>query len=305
MALYVFRRLLVLVPVWLGVTLMAFLFIHAIPGGPFDTGAIRSPQTEANLRHVYHLDRSLPEQYLLYIRGVLSGDLGESMVRRGLTVSGVIKDRFPTSAELGGAGLLVALGIGLPAGLLAAVHRNRWLDHVLMLGATIGYAIPNFVLSILFILFFGLHLRWLPLGGWGSVSDAVLPGFALGLPWAGLVARLTRAAMLETLRADYVRTAVAKGVGPIGVVFRHALRNAAIPLTTVVALLVAELITGSLVVESIFGIPGIGHYMVDSILGSDYTMTLGFIVFYATMIFTANLLVDISYGWLDPRIRVG
>lgn len=294
-----------MIPVWFGVSLVAFLFVHAIPGGPFDTGAIRSAQATANIRSFYHLDKPLLEQYAIYVWHVLHGDFGQSMVHRGLSVSSVITGRFPTTAELGLAALVIAVAVGVPAGLYAASHRNSMVDYLLMLSATVGYAIPNFVLAIFFILFFGLKLDWLPLGGWGGVSHVVLPAAALGLPWAGLIARLTRASILDTLSKDYIRTAYAKGLGTRGVLFKHAFRNGLIPLTTVVALVTAELITGSLIIENIFGIPGIGHYMVDSILGSDYTMTLGFIIFYATVIFFANLSVDILYVWIDPRIRIG
>lgn len=301
---YILRRLLALIPIWLGVSFIAFLLVHAIPGGPFDTGAIRSHQATENLRQLYHLDKPLLEQYVLYIWNVLHGDLGQSMVNRGLTVTEVIGGRLPTSAELGLAALVVSLGVGIPAGILASARRNRLLDHATMLTATVGYAIPNFVFALLLILIFGLWLHLLPLGGWGSLSQVLLPALALGLPWAGLVARMTRASMIEALNHDYVRTAHAKGVGPGRVLIRHAFRNALIPLSTLVALLAAEVITGSLIIENIFGIPGLGHYMVDSILGADYTMTLGFVVFYATMIFAANFLVDLSYGWIDPRIRL-
>ena len=302
---FLVKRLLALIPVWFGVSLVAFLFVHFIPGGPFDTGAIRSRQATENIRHFYHLDKPLLEQYAIYIWHVLQGDFGQSMVHRGLGVSSVIVDRFPTTAELGLAALVVALGVGVPAGIYAAARRNTVVDYALMLSATIGYAIPNFVLAIFLILFFGLRLEWFPLGGWGGFSHLVLPAAALGLPWAGLIARLTRASMLETLSRDYIRTAYAKGLGTRGVLVKHAFRNGLMPLTTIVALLAAELITGSLIIENIFGIPGIGHYMVDSILGSDYTMTLGFVIFYATVIFFANFLVDIAYVWIDPRVRVG
>jgi ABC-type dipeptide/oligopeptide/nickel transport system permease component len=301
---YITRRVLALIPIWLGVSFIAFILVHAIPGGPFDTGAIRSRQATENLFHLYHLDKPLLEQYGLYIWQVLHGDLGESMVKRGLSVTDVLKDRFPTSVELGLAGVVVALGVGVPAGMFAAARRNRWLDHTMMLTATVGYAIPNFVFALLLILVFGLWLRLLPLGGWGSFSDVPLPALALGLPWAGLVARMTRASMIEALNRDYIRTAYAKGLPGRTVLIRHAFRNALIPLATLVPLLAAELITGSLIIENIFGIPGIGHYMVDSILGADYSMTLGFVIFYATTIFIANFVVDISYGWIDPRIRV-
>jgi ABC-type dipeptide/oligopeptide/nickel transport system permease component len=300
---YVLRRLLALIPIWISVSFVAFLFVHAIPGGPFDTGAIRSKQATENLRHLYHLDKPLLEQYGIYIWHVLHGDLGQSMVRRGLRVSDVIMGRFPTSAELGLAGLVVSLGVGIPAGIFASTRRNRWPDHAVMFTATVGYAIPNFVLALILILVFGLDLHWFPLGGWGGFSHVPLPAIALGLPWAGLVARMTRASMLEALSQDYIRTAYAKGLRSVAVLLRHAFRNALIPLTTLIALLAAELITGSLIIENIFGIPGIGHYMVDSILGADYTMTLGFIIFYATAIFVANFLADVSYGWIDPRIQ--
>lgn len=305
MAPYLLRRLLSLVPVWIGVILVAFLLVHAIPGGPFDTGTLRSREATEFLRRFYHLDEPLWKQFGYYLWDVLHGDFGESMVRRGLYVSDVIAERFPTSLALGSAGLLVSLAVGLPAGLLGAVKQNRWPDHTVMIAATIGYAIPSFVLSLLLILVFGTWLGWLPLGGWGGVQRAVLPAIALGLPWAGLVARLTRASVLEVLRSDYVRTAIAKGAPPRRVLVRHALRNALIPLTAVIAVLAAELVTGSLVVEIIFGIPGIGRYMIESVLGADYTMTLGLTVFYATLIFVANFLADVSYALLDPRIRFG
>lgn len=302
---YVARRLVTLIPTWIGVTLMAFLFIHAVPGGPFDTGTPRSETTTQVLEAKYHLDQPLPTQYFLYMKGVVRGDLGESMVQPGLAVSEVIGERFPTSALLGLAALTVALAVGITAGVVSAVHRHRFLDRFVMMGATIGYAIPNFVLSIVFLLFFGLELGWFPVGGWGSPSEIVLPALALGLPWASLVARTTRASLIDALQSDYIRTAHAKGLSTMRVVLRHAFRNAALPLVTIIALLTAELITGSLIVESIFGIPGMGYYLAQSVLGSDYTLTLGLIVFYATLVFFANLAADVSYAVLDPRIRYG
>lgn len=305
MGTYITHRLLTLVPTWIGVTLMAFLFIHAVPGGPFDTGTPRSETTTEILNRKYHLDESLPTQYFLYMKGVVQGDLGESMVQPGLSVSDVIRERFPTSALLGLAALVVALGVGVTAGVVAAVRRHGLTDHVVMFGATLGYAIPNFVLSILFLLLFALKLGLFPVGGWGSPSQIVLPALALGLPWASLVARLTRTSLIDVLHSDFVRTAHAKGARTSRVVMGHAFRNAALPLVTVVALLAAELITGSLIVESIFGIPGMGYYLAQSVLGSDYTLTLGLIVFYATLVFFANLAVDVSYAVLDPRIRYG
>lgn len=292
-------------PVWLGVILLAFVLIHSIPGGPFDTAVIRPPATTTFLENQYHLNDPLWKQFTYYLGDVLHGDFGESLTRRGLEVSEVIKSRFPRSLILGVAGLFVSLLVGIPAGLISSVRRNRPTDYSVMVGATLAYAIPNFVLSLLFILFFGLKLGWFPLGGWGGPEHVVLPAIALGLPWAGLVARLTRAAMLEVLQEDYIRLATAKGLSPLVVVIRHGFRNALLPLTTVIAILAAELITGSLIIEVIFGIPGIGQEMVNSVLASDYTMTLGLVIFYATIIFVANFLADVSYAVLDPRIRNG
>lgn len=305
MAAFILRRALTLVPVWVGITLLAFLLIHSIPGGPFDNGTLRSPETAELLRRSYNLDEPVWKQFVLYVRDVLQGDLGESMVRPGLYVSDLLTERFPTSLLLGLSGLLVSLVVGIPGGLIGAVKQNSWIDHSVMVGATVGFAIPNFVLSLVLILVFGGWLGWLPLGGWGGVEHVVLPALALGLPWSGLVARLTRASMLEVLRQDYMRTAQAKGASPRRVLVRHGLRNAFIPLTAVIAVLAAELVTGSLIVEVIFGIPGIGQYMIDSVLGSDYTLTLGLTVFYATLIFVGTFAADVSYALLDPRIRFG
>lgn len=301
---YLARRLVVIVPIWLGVLTVAFLLIHAIPGGPFDTGAIRSAEATAFLEERYHLDESLLRQWGLYVSGVVQGDLGESMVRRGVDVTDALADRVPVSLTLGLCGLLVAAVVGIPLGILAAVRANRFTDRLLMVSATVAYAIPSFVLALLLMLTFGLRLGWFPLGGWGSPSQVVLPALALGLPWSGLLARMTRAAMLDALRDDHIRTARAKGASPFAVVIGHAFPNALIPLTTVVAVLAAELIVGSLVVERIFGIPGVGQLMVDSVLGSDYTMTLGVIVFYATTIFIANFVADVGYAIIDPRVRI-
>jgi oligopeptide transport system permease protein len=300
---YVTRRLFTLLPVWIGVTALTFVLIHALPGGPFSDDIARPPEVRAVLERHYHLDRPLPEQYARFIAGVVRGDLGRSMVYRGLTVNQVVRERFPTSLQLGVAGLLVSLGVGIPAGVFAASRRNTLLDHVIMSAATIGYAVPSFVMSLFLIVIVGAQFGLLPLGGWGSPSHFVLPAIALGLPWAGLVARHTRSAMLGELSADYVRTARAKGAGPRRVLTRHVLRNALISIVTLFGLLTAEMITGSLVIENIFGIPGMGRYLVQSVLASDYSMVLGLVVFYAFVIFVANLAVDISYALLNPRIR--
>lgn len=300
---YIGRRFVALVPVWLGITLLTFVLVHSIPGGPFDSDAPRSEESRQALERRYHLDRHPVEQYGRFIANAARGDLGESMVRRGLNVSDIIRERGPVSASLGLSGLAVAVLIGVPVGVFSSLHHNRPLDYALTSLATVGYTIPSFVLALLFMLFFGLNLGWFPLGGWGTPAHLVLPAVALGLPWAGLVARMLRASMLETMHADHVRTALMKGVGPSRLVVRHVMRNSLIPVTTVIGVLAAEMITGSLVVELIFSIPGLGRHMVDSILGSDYSVTLGLTVFFGTVIVFINLLVDVLYSVLDPRIR--
>ncbi len=240
MGAFILKRALTLIPVWIGITFLAFLLIHSIPGGPFDNGTLRSEEATEFLRRFYNLDEPLWKQYLLYMSGLVQGDFGESMVRPGLYVSDLITDRFPTSFVLGLAGLFVSLVVGIPAGLIGAVKQNSWVDHSVMVAATIGYAIPNFVLSLILILVFGGWLGWFPLGGWGGIEHVVLPAVALGLPWAGLIARLTRSALLEVLRQDYMRTATAKGVSPRRALLHHAMQNAFIPLTAVIAVLAAE-----------------------------------------------------------------
>ena len=214
MGAFILKRALTLIPVWIGITFLAFVLIHSIPGGPFDNGTLRSADATEFLRRFYNLDEPLWKQYLLYMSDLVHGDFGESMVRPGLYVSDLITERFPTSFLLGAAGVTVSLLVGIPAGIVGAVKQNTWIDHSVMVGATIGYAIPNFVLSLILILVFGGWLGWFPLGGWGGIEHIVLPALALGLPWSGLIARLTRASMLEVLRQDYIRTAQAKGASP-------------------------------------------------------------------------------------------
>ncbi|MFV1990207.1 MAG: ABC transporter permease [Acidimicrobiales bacterium] len=304
MILYVLRRLLVLIPVWVAAIAVAFLLVHAIPGGPFDTGALRPPEAQKILEDRYNLNDPLVSQFASYISNVVRGDLGESLVRRGLSVSDALATRIPVSVTLGVAALVVATVVGIPIGVIAAVKSNRFLDRFLMVGATMAYALPSFVLAMLLMLTFGLALGWLPLGGWGSPQHVILPAFALGLPASGLLARMSRATMLDVLPADYVRTARAIGERPARVVIAHAFPNTVATLATVIAVLAAELIVGGLVVELIFGIPGVGQLMVDSALGSDYTLTLGLIVFYVSIIFFANLIADITQGVIDPRVRL-
>jgi oligopeptide transport system permease protein len=300
---YIIRRVLFLIPILIGVSFMTFGLLHVIPGGPFDVTGLQTQQAKQELEAIYHLDRPFMVQYLLYLKGVVHGDLGTSYRLRGVKVSSIIAQRFNVSWRLGLAGLFVVIVVGVPAGVIAAVRHNKWPDYTVMFGATVGYSIPNFVVSLLLLLVFSVSLRLLPVGGWGTPQNIILPAIALGLPWASAMARFTRASMLEALTQDYVRTARAKGLASRSVLTQHALRNAAIPLLTVLGAVAGELLTGSVAVEKIFGIPGIGQYMVIAIETADYPMVMGLVLFYAFLIVIINLIVDITYTVVDPRIK--
>lgn len=295
--------MLFLIPVLIGISFITFTLLHVIPGGPFDVEGIQTQQAKENLEKIYHLDKPFVVQYLLFLGGAVRGDLGTSYRLRGVNVSTVIAERFNVSWRLGLAGLFVTIIVGVPAGVIAAVRHNKWPDYTVMLGATVGYSIPNFVVSMMLLIVFSVTFRIFPVGGWGGPQHMVLPAIALGLPWASALARFTRASMLEALHQDYVRTARAKGLRSRAVLTQHALRNAAIPLLTVLGAVAGELLTGSVAVEKIFGIPGIGQYMVMAIESSDYPMVLGLVLFYAFLIVIINLIVDIAYTIVDPRIK--
>jgi oligopeptide transport system permease protein len=304
-AVYLIRRLIFSVPTLLGVSLVTFALMHAAPGGPFDTDAILPDATKRLLLAKYHLDLPVWQQYLLYLRGTVTGDLGTSIRNPGVTVTDLIASRFAVSLQLGLAALVVTLAVGLPLGVIAATHHNRWADRLAMLTSLAGYSVPNFVVGVVLLLIFAVILKLVPVGGWGAPNQFILPAIALGLPWSSIIGRLVRANMLEVLGQDYVRTARSKGLDPPHVLIRHALRNAMIPTVTVTGILTADLITGSMVIETIFGIPGLGQYFVGSILNSDYPVIMGTALFYALLLVLMNLLVDVVYSYLDPRIRYG
>jgi oligopeptide transport system permease protein len=300
---YIVRRLLFLIPVLIGISFITFTLLHVIPGGPFDVEGIQTAEAKANLEKIYHLDKPFIVQYLIFLGGAVRGDLGTSYRLRGVKVSSIIAERFNVSWRLGLAGMLVTILIGVPAGVIAAVRHNQWPDYTVMFGSTVGYSIPNFVVSMLLLIVFAVTFRLFPVGGWGGPRNIVLPAIALGLPWASALARFTRASMLEALQQDYIRTAWAKGLPRRSVLLRHGLRNAAIPLLTVLGAVAGELLTGSVAIEKIFGIPGIGQYMVTAIESSDYPMVLGLVLFYAFLIVIINLVVDLTYTVVDPRIK--
>jgi oligopeptide transport system permease protein len=304
---YTLQRLLGAMPTLLLIIIVAFFLIRLAPGGPFDSERVVPAEIAANLQHAYHLDQSLPVQYGYYLLNVVQGDFGPSFKYKDHTVSELIAEGFPVSLQVGMLAMLLALLLGIPAGILAALHRNRWLDHLVMGLAMTGIAVPGFVMAPLLALVFGVFLHWLPVAGWhdGAWSALVLPVVALALPQVAYAARLMRASMLETLRSPHIRTAFAKGLPLRLVLWRHALKGALLPLVSWLGPATAAIVTGSVVIEQIFGIPGIGRHFVQGALNRDYTLVMGVVVFYGALIIAMNLLVDVVYGLLDPRVRYG
>jgi len=300
---YAVRRLLGAVPTILAVIVIAFFMIRLAPGGPFDRERSVPPEIAANLAEAYHLDEPLGEQFVRYLRDVLSGDFGPSFRYKDYSVSELLWAGFPVSAELGISAMVLAVLAGTAAGAIAAVRRNSAIDTGVMALAMTGIAVPNFVVAPLLTLVLGVYLSLLPVGGWGGLSHAILPVVALALPQIAYVARLTRGSMLEVLRADFIRTARAKGLAARRIVTRHALKAAILPVVSYLGPATAAIITGSVVIEEIFGLPGIGRYFVQGALNRDYTLVMGVVIFYAALIVLFNLLVDLCYPLIDPRVR--
>jgi len=307
--LYIGQRLVLIAITTILVSSTVFLLLHQIPGNAFLNETRMSPQALAALLHEYGLDRPVSQQYISWVSGVVHGDLGESFVNRGVKITPLLIRETQVSATVGFFALIVTIGLGLLLGVIAALRQNTWVDYIASTTSVIGYSIPSFVLAIFGLLIFG-HYLYIWTGGsfyyspgWGTIEQIPVPALALGLPYASYVARLTRASMLETIRTDYVRTAWAKGLKARIVVVRHALRNALIPVVTILGPLTTGIITGSVVIENIFGIPGLGKEFVTSILARDYNIVIGVFTFYAALVGLANLAVDVVYPVLDPRIR--
>jgi len=304
---FVIRRILWTIPVLLLVILMTFLMMRQIGGNPFrTTERAVPPAIQANLERKFHVDQPWWKQYYYYTRGIFTLDLGPSLTLRNQSVNDIIKQRFPVSLHLGVLAMLWALVVGIPLGIVAALRPNSWADYITMAFVNVGYALPNFLISTLLIYFFAVRLRdqtGLPTNGWESWQYWILPAIALGHAPMTIFARITRGSMLETLQQDYIRTAKAKGLRWRRVVGVHVLRNSLIPVVTAAGPLLGFLITGSFIVETIFGIPGIGRYYVISVTARDYSVVLGITVMLAVIIIVANMVVDILYGYLDPRIR--
>jgi ABC-type dipeptide/oligopeptide/nickel transport system permease component len=304
MARYIARRLLWLIPVLFFISIVTFSLAHAVPGGPFTREHPFPPEIIANLNKFYGLDKPIWQQYLDYVGNIVTKfDFGPSYASRTITVNDIFRDHLPVSAELGLGALLIALGIGVPLGILAALKQNSAWDYLGMGVAIFGVSVPAVVLGPLLIWIFALGLGWFPVAGWGTLGKAIMPAVALGLGSSAIIARLTRASMLQVIREDYIRTARAKGLAQRVVMIRHALKNAFIPVATVIGPMFAALITGTFVVEQIFAIPGMGKYFVTSVTNRDYPVIMGTILLYAVVLVGANLVVDVTYAFLDPRIR--
>jgi len=302
---YVIRRLLLIIPTMFFVALITFTLAHAAPGSPFDRNPNRSlPQeTIDRLNRYYGVDKSIPEQFVIYVGNLLTGDFGTSFTR-GRPVVDIIGQGIGTTAQLGVQALLVALAFSIPLGIISALKQNTPLDYFSLLVATIGTTIPGFVTAIFLIYIFGVTFHVLPFVGWGSWQHMVMPTFVLALGPGAFLTRITRASMLEAIRQDYVRTARSKGLHERAVIVGHALKNALIPVATIIGPATAGLVTGSFIIESLFNVPGIGRFYVISINQRDYPMIMSTTMLYAFIIMVANLTVDIVYGALDPRIKV-
>jgi oligopeptide transport system permease protein len=310
---YALRRLFGAIPTLFVIVTLAFFMMRIAPGGPFDSERRLPPEVERNVKAAYNLDKPLAQQYLIYLGKLAHGDLGPSYKNKDFTVTQLIATGLPVSAQLGLSAMALALLLGTALGVSAALKQNRWEDYSVMSVAMLGITIPTFVTAPILTLIFGIygitlfgHEFSLPVGGWngGALANMILPVAVLALPQTAIVARLMRGSMVEVLRANYIRTARAKGLPVSRIVLGHALRAAALPLVSYLGPALAAILTGSLIVEQIFGLPGIGRYFVQGALNRDYTLVMGVVICYAALIVLLNFLADIAYAILDPRVRL-
>ena len=299
---FLLKRLTSTIPTLFIIVTIAFFMIRMAPGGPFDAERPVSAEIAENLNSVYHLDDSLPQQYASYLARLFKGDFGPSFKYQDYTVTELIMKGFPVSLKLGLGAILLALIFGISMGAVAAIRQNSAIDYSVMLVSMTGITIPNFVVAPLLALFFGVILGWFPVAGWGSWKQMILPIIALSLTQIAAVARMTRASLIETLNSPYIRTAKAKGLPTSLILLRHASRATLLPILSWLGPAIAAIVTGSVVIEQIFGLPGIGRYFVNGALNRDYTLVMGVVVFYGVLIVLMNLVVDLFYRWLDPRI---
>lgn len=302
---YVIRRLFTAIPTLFLIVTISFFLMRVAPGGPFNQERGLNPTVKANLERVYHLDEPVWKQYLYYLNDLLHGNFGPSYNLPDFTVADLFRVGLPVSMQLGAAALTLALIVGGILGIIAALNQNKAGDYAVIATATVGSTVPTFVIAPLYQLVFGLMLFWVPVGGWGggSVSNKIGPIVTLALPQIAIVARLMRGSMIESLRSNHVRTARALGLSGWSVVFKHALRSALLPIISYAGPAAAGLLTGSVIVETIFAIPGVGRYFVDAALNRDYTLVMGTVVVIAIFIIAFNLIVDLLYALIDPRVR--
>lgn len=300
---YFIRRLLGAIPTLFLIIAVSFMLVHMAPGGPFDKERKVPATVEALLIKKYHLDEPLPQQFARYLGGVVQGDFGPSFKYTDRSVTELIKLGFPVSLTLGLSAIALALTIGVTFGIWAALRQNSWIDYLCVGTAMLGIAVPNYVFAPLMTLVFGLMLGLLPVGGWGQPQHWILPIAALAIPQIGSITRLTRASMLEVLGSNFVRTARAKGLPEVVTLTRHAIRAALMPIVSYLGPAIANIVTGSIIIEEIFSIPGIGRYFVQGAINRDYTMVLGVTILFGALIIFCNLIADICYGLLDPKVR--
>jgi len=299
------RRVLSALPVIFIAVTLSFVVMRLAPGGPFDRGRALPPEVMKNVLAHYNLDLPIWQQYLIYLNGLLHGDLGPSMSFYDFSVSQLLLIGLPFTLKLGFTAFVISTAIGIVAGIFAALYHNKWPDTVLVLAVMLGVIVPNFLMAALLQLFVGVYLKWLPAGGWqdGSLAYLVLPVTVLAWPHAARISRLMRGSMIEVLGSNYIRTARSKGIGERLVLARHALKPALLPVVSYLGPGLSYLLTGSLVVEQIFGLPGIGKYFITAALDRDYGLVLGTTILYMIVILLLNLIVDLLYAWLDPKVR--
>jgi oligopeptide transport system permease protein len=302
---YAFRRIAGVIPTLLVIITASFFIVRLAPGGPFDQEQTLSPQVRANLDAAYGLDRPIAIQYCRYLRALAHGDFGPSFKQRDFSVTDLIAQGLPVSSALGITAIALAILIGIPLGIAAAVWKQTPVDVGVTSLVVLGIALPGFVTGPLLALVFGVYLQWLPVAGWedGAARYFVLPVVTLALPVIAYVARLTRSSLLDVFRANFIRTARARGVGRWRILWGHALRPALLPVVSYIGPATAFVVTGSLVVETVFGLPGTGRYLVQGAINRDYTLVMGMVIVYGTLVLLLNLIADLVYGWLDPRVR--
>ncbi len=302
---YAVRRVAAVIPTLLVIITASFFIVRLAPGGPFDQEQTLSPQVRANLNAAYGLDRPIAVQYGRYLRALAHGDFGPSLKQRDSSVTELIAQGLPVSSALGITAIVLAILVGIPLGIAAAVWKQSAVDVGITSLVVLGIALPGFVTGPLLALIFGVYLQWLPVAGWedGAARYFVLPVVTLALPVMAYVTRLTRSSLLDVFRANFIRTARARGLGHWRILWGHALRPALLPVVSYIGPATAFVVTGSLVVETVFGLPGTGRYLVQGAINRDYTLVMGMVIVYGTLVLLLNLIADLVYGWLDPRVR--